>query len=107
MRATALIRQWSCRSAAAIQASAWPTGRRGGKTSLRWRHLPGRGTIPSKTFREAVCSFAQGAASLARRSIGSESDRPRRPSADELLPIVSGVVARRESSGSRAAALPQ
>lgn len=56
-----------------------------------------RGTIPSKTFREAVCSLTQGDSQFGRsRAYRSEPDRPHRPSAEELLYRV-GMVARSEA----------
>lgn len=56
-----------------------------------------RGTIPSKTFREAVCSLTQGDGQFGRSHASrSESDRPHRPSAEELLHRVA-MVARREA----------
>lgn len=55
------------------------------------------GTIPSKTFREAVCSLTSGAGRFGRgQEFCLEPDRPRRPSVDELLRRV-GMVGRRES----------
>lgn len=55
------------------------------------------GTIPSKTFREAVCSLAQGNGQFGHnQAYRSESDRPHRPSVEELLHRV-GMVARGES----------
>jgi len=55
------------------------------------------GTIPSKTFREAICSLAQGNGMFGRGSaFRSASDRMHRPSVEELLHRV-GTVARRES----------
>ncbi len=55
------------------------------------------GTIPSKTFREAVCSLAQGNGLFGRNhTYRSESNGTHRPSVEELLSRV-GMVARRES----------
>ncbi|MCC2640763.1 MAG: sthA [Nitrospira sp.] len=55
------------------------------------------GTIPSKTFREAICSLAQGNGMFGRGpAFKSASDRAHRPSVEELLHRV-GTVARRES----------
>lgn len=55
------------------------------------------GTIPSKTFREAICSLAQGSGSFGH---GPERrlqpERTHQPSVEELLHRV-GMVARRES----------
>lgn len=55
------------------------------------------GTIPSKTFREAVCSLAQGNGLFGRSQTGRpESNGTHRPSVEALLHRV-GMVARRES----------
>ena len=55
------------------------------------------GTIPSKTFREAVCSLAQGNSLFSRsQAFRPESDRTHRPSVEELLHRVA-LVAQRES----------
>jgi NAD(P) transhydrogenase len=55
------------------------------------------GTIPSKTFREAVCSLAQGNSLFNRsQSLRSESDRMHRPAVEELLRRVA-LVAQSES----------
>jgi len=55
------------------------------------------GTIPSKTFREAVCSLAPGNGIFSRGSaFRPDSVRTHRPSVEELLHRV-GTVARRES----------
>jgi len=55
------------------------------------------GTIPSKTFREAVWSLSQGAGGLSRAAaLRLDAERMRRPSAEDLLHRV-GLVGRRES----------
>lgn len=55
------------------------------------------GTIPSKTFREAVCSLAQGNGQFGRgQEFRLEPERTHRPSVEDLLHRV-GIVARRES----------
>ncbi|WHZ14346.1 MAG: Soluble pyridine nucleotide transhydrogenase [Nitrospira sp.] len=55
------------------------------------------GTIPSKTFREAVCCFLQGNGSFGRCQVfRSESERAHRLSVEELLHRVR-IIGRRES----------
>lgn len=56
-----------------------------------------KGTIPSKTFREAVCALSHERGGFGRASgFSVETERGRRPPADELLHRV-GVVGRGES----------
>src|SRR5574340_1388215 len=55
------------------------------------------GTIPSKTFREAICCFSQGNGSFGRsQAFRPESERTHRPSVEELLHRVR-IIGRRES----------
>lgn len=55
------------------------------------------GTIPSKTFREAVCALTERNGQFGRSHVSRPaSDRSRRPTVEELLQRV-GIVARRES----------